>query len=277
MFRNVKSMILVLLLFIVGCSNGGERNELETIKLRDGHYLSKMAVGDYGSFPIAKMDVEDGKIVSFRYMEILVDTGEEKNLNNFNYPDGIYTIENLNKQFNEKKNLDDIDFDAISGATYTKESFRELAEELLSHGMEGRIYEPVYRDGRYEARDIIDTHGWMPQVIIMVKHGQIVGIDYFEWAIEDMESNKVIFDEDKKPIIKDDGKPKTESVEVKKGDRKSVENYGNLDFFDVIKGVQKLIIDNNGTEELNLDGITGATKTRTTMIDLVNKALENAK
>ena len=30
-----------------------------------------------------------------------------------------------------KKNLEEVDFDAVSGATYTKESFKELAEELL--------------------------------------------------------------------------------------------------------------------------------------------------
>ncbi len=76
----------------------------------------------------------------------------------------------------------------------------------------------------------------------------------------------------------DDGKPETEPVEVKAGgDRKSVDNYAYLDSFEVIKQVQKQIIDNNGTENLDLDGITGATNTRDTMIELVEKALEGAK
>ena len=170
-----------------------------------------------------------------------------------------------------------MNFDAVSGATHTKESFKLLAEELINKASKGETYKPIYIDGQYMAKAEEASHGWLPEVIIIVRDGQIVGIDYFELAIEDMESNKVVFDEDKKPIIKDDGKPKTESVQVKKEDRKSIENYANLDFFDVIKGVQKLIIDNNGTENLNLDAITGATNTRTVMLELVSKALERAK
>ena len=114
-------------------------------------------------------------------------------------------------------------------------------------------------------------------MVVVIRDGQIVGVDYFEAAVEDMESNRVIFDEDNKPVTDSDGKPKTEPVEVKAGERKSVENYAYLDSFDVIKGVQKLIIDNNGVENLDVDSITGATSTRDTMVELVTKALESAK
>ena len=41
--------------------------------------------------------------------------------------------------------------------------------------------------------------------------------------------------------------------------------------------MQKLIIDNNGTDNIDLDSVTGATGTRTNIVDLVNKALEGAK
>lgn len=276
MVQRLKLIVLALVLIVTGCGSKDKPNGLIT-KLKDGNYLAKMAVGDYGSYPMAKMKVEDGKVSSFRYMEILVNTGEEKNQDNFNYPDGLKTIKNLNEQFNEKKDLEEVDFDAVSGATHTKESFKELVEELLIKASEGETYKPVYNDGEYKVKAELATHGWLPEVIIIVRDGQIVGIDYFELAIDDIKSNKVVFDEDKKPIIKDDGKPRTEPVQVKTGDRKSVENYGNLDFFDVIKGLQKLIIDNNGTKNLNLDGTTGATKTRTAMINLVDKALEDAK
>ena len=34
---------------------------------------------------------------------------------------GLEVIKNLNEQFNEKKDLDEVDFDAVSGATHTKE------------------------------------------------------------------------------------------------------------------------------------------------------------
>ena len=80
---------------------------------------------------MAKMEVENGEIVSFKYSEFLATSGEEKNNENYNYPEGIEVIKNLNEQFNEKKNLDEIDFDAVSGATHTKENFKRLVNELL--------------------------------------------------------------------------------------------------------------------------------------------------
>lgn len=249
----------------------------EVSDLKDGNYLVKMPVSDHGNYPMAKMEVKDGEITSFDYVEILATTGEEKNENNYNYPDGIAVIKNLNEQFNEKKDLKEVDFDAVSGATHTKESFKEIVDILLAKASEGENYEPVYKDGEYTAKADEASHGWLSEVKLVIRDGQIVGIDYFEAAVEDTESNKVVFDEDKKPVMGSDGKPKTEPVEVKAGDRKSVENYAYLDSFDVVKGVQKQIIDNNGTENLDLDGITGATSTRNTMIDLVEKALESAK
>ncbi len=35
---------------------------------------------------------------------------------------------------------------------------------------------------------------------LVIRDGQIVGIDYFEAAVEDTESNKVVFDEDKNQL-----------------------------------------------------------------------------
>ena len=103
MVKRLKLIVLALVLIVTGCGNKGKPDESAIVKLKDGNYLAKMAVGDYGSYPMAKMRVEDGEIVSFNYMEILVNTGEEKNQNNFNYPEGLNTIKNLNEQFNEKE------------------------------------------------------------------------------------------------------------------------------------------------------------------------------
>ena len=91
-----------------------------------------------------------------------------------------------------------------------------------------------------------------------------------------MEGKKVVFDEDNKPVTGDDGKPFTEAVQVSAGDRKSAENYSYLESIDVMTKMQKLIIDNNGVEDLDVDSVTGATSTRTTMIELVEKALDGA-
>jgi major membrane immunogen (membrane-anchored lipoprotein) len=274
--------VLLIAMVFTGCGKDNKpatNNQPEevTSELQDGSYLAKMPVSDHGNYPMAKMEIKDGEIASFEYVEILADSGEEKSEDNYNYPEGLEVIKNLNEQFNDKKNLDDIDFDAVSGATHTKEHFKEIVNDLLVKASKGEVYEPVYQDGEYTAKADEASHGWLAEIKVVVKEGQVVGVDYFEAAIEDSESNRVIFDEDKKPVMGDDGKPKTEPVQVKTGDKKSIENYAYLDSFDVVKGVQKQIINNNGTENLDLDGITGATNTRTTMVELAQKALESAK
>ncbi|NMA87046.1 MAG: FMN-binding protein [Tissierellia bacterium] len=285
MKRKLGSMMLILVLVVLavtGCGgkdndNTGKTDDVVAGDLQDGSYLVKMPVSDHGNYAMAKMDISSGEISSFEYMEILANTGEEKNESNYNYPEGLEVIKNLNEQFNEKKDLGEMNFDAVSGATHTKENFKDVVNELLAKASKGEKYEAVYKDGEYTEDAAEGSHGWKAGVKVIIKDGQIVGIDYYELAEEDMESNKVVFDEDKKPVTESDGKPKTEPVNVKAGDRKSVENYAYLDSFDVVKGVQKLIIDNNGTEDLNLDGISGATNTRDTMMELVSKALESAK
>lgn len=288
MKRRLGFMLLATVLvaaLLVGCgsketettTNGDSNGTTATGELQDGTYLIKDPVSDHGNYGMAKMEVVDGEISSFSYVEILATSGEEKSENNYNYPEGLAVIKDLNEQFNEKKDLNEVDFDAVSGATHTKEAFKDIVTRLLAQAEKGETYTPVYTDGEYTAKAEEESHGWLGEVVVVVKDGQIVGIDYFESAVEDMESNKVVFDEDNKPVMDSDGKPKTEPVQVKAGDRKSVENYAYLDSFDVVKGVQKLIIDNNGTENLDVDSITGATNTRTTMIELVEKALEGAK
>jgi len=277
-------MVLVFTL-LVGCSgqdtntSTGDNNNQNEAKgeLVDGTYLVKDPVSDHGNYGMAIMEVADGEISSFEYVEILADSGEEKNENNYNYAEGLAVIANLNEQFNEVKDINEVDFDAVTGATHTKENFKRIVNELMEKAENGDKYEPVYKDGVYTATAEEPSHGWLGEVKIVVKHGQIVGLDYYEYAVEDMEGNKVVFDEDNKPVTGDDGKPVTESVQIAAGDRKSKENYSYLDSLDVMAKMQKLIIDNNGLENLDVDSVTGATNTRTTIIELVEKALEGAK
>ena len=88
---------------------------------------------------------------------------------------------------------------------------------------------------------------------------------------------KELVDDEGNVVTDEDGKTKTEPVQIKQGDRKSKDNYAYLTTFDVITQMQKLIIDNNGIENLNVDSVTGATSTRTNVMTLVEKALEGAK
>lgn len=224
----------------------------ETGDLVDGTYLIKREVSQNGNFPMAKLEVKDGEIVSLTYNEYLATSGEAKSESNYPYAEGIAVIANLNEQFNEKKELSAVDFDAVSGATHTKENFKEIVQELLAKAAKGETYEPVYKDGVYEAKAEEASHGWLPQVSVRVQDGQIVGVDYAEVAVEDMDT-------------------------AKKGDRKSKDNYSYPRSIEVATELQKLIIDNNGTEGFDVDAVAGATSTRTHMIELVNQALSNAK
>lgn len=221
-------------------------------ELVDGTYLIKNEVSDHGNYSMAKLEVKDGEVASLDYNEYLADSGDAKNSDNYPYEEGINVIKDLNAQYNEKKDINSVDFDAVSGATSTKNTFKEMVGELIAKAEKGETYTPVYKDGSYEAKAEEASHGWLSEVTVTVKDGQIVGVDYREVAVEASEG-------------------------VEEGDRKSPDNYDFEVPFEVIPAVQKLIIDNNGIEDLDVDGITGATNTRTTMLELVEEALSTAK
>lgn len=284
-FLSLMLVLVLVSLVIAGC--GADKSEKEedpapskagesSGELQDGFYLVKMPVGDQDNYPLATMEVDNGEIIAFEYVEILADSGEEKNEGNYKYEEGLKVLANLNEQFNEKKDLDEVDFDAVSGATYTKESFKEIVPMLLEKAEKGEAHDPVYKDGEYEAKADEDSHGWLSEVKVIVKDGEIVGVDFYDVATEDMEGQKVVLDDENEPVMEGD-EPKTEPTDVKKGDIKSLENYAYLPSFDTIKAIRKQIIENNGVEDLELDAVSGATNTKDTMIDLVTKALEEAE
>lgn len=108
------------------------------------------------------------------------------------------------------------------------------------------------KDGTYNVEGSADEHGWLPKVSVIIENGKITAVDYKEVAVEASEG-------------------------IEKGDVKSPDNYDFEPPFEVIEEVGKLIIKNNGTENLDVDGITGATSTRTTMLELTEEALKKAK
>lgn len=218
----------------------------------DGTYLLKTEVSEHDDLALVTLEVKEGKISNYQYAEYLVDSGETKSKDNYGYLEGIKAVEDLNEQFNQKKNLKDIDYDATSGATYTKGKFQDTTEQILEMAKKGETYEPVYRDGVYEAVGDEPVYGWQPEVKVIIVEGQIVGINYVEKAVVDGDNVKV-------------------------GDIKSEDNYEYVKGLEVAKTVEKMIIDNNGTDGLELDGVTGATSTRGSVVSLVEKALDSAK
>ncbi|MFA5576216.1 MAG: FMN-binding protein [Tissierellaceae bacterium] len=265
MSKRFLALALVLMLMVgvfAGCtkqeapvdesSKPVDSTEVEAGDLVDGTYLVKNPVSDHGNYQMVKLEVSGGQVAEFDFNEYLSDSGEAKNPDNYAYADGIAVIANLNEQFMDKKDLDAIDYDAVSGATSTKGSFKEIVAVALEKAAKGETYEPVYKDGLYEAVADEDSHGWLAQVSVRVQDGQIVGVDYAELAIEDTE-------------------------DAKEGDRKSTDNYPYPRPMEVAEELHKMIIDNNGTENLDVDAITGATSTRGLVLELVDEALSSAK
>ncbi len=235
MKKRIISLVLVLVLMLVvfaGCTKKGApvagskpadtTSETKGV-LVDGSYLVKMPVSDHGNYPMAKLEVKDGQVLSLVYNEYLADLGEAKSDSNYAYADGIAVIKNLNEQYNEKKDINAVDYDAVSGATHTKASFKEVVAMLLDKAAKGETYTPIYKDGEYKANAEEDSHGWLAEVSVRVQDGQIVGVNYIEVAVE-----------------------AGDGVEI--GDIKSKDNYTYEAPFETVKAMQKLIIDNNGTE-----------------------------
>jgi len=144
-----------------------------TSELKDGKYLIKEAVSDHGNYPMATMEVKNGEIVSFNYQEYLT-SGEPKNSSNYNYPATLEVIQALNKEFLEKKDADKLNYDVVTGATHTKDSFKKISKELVEKAKKGEVYTPVYKDGVYEVKAAKDSYGWLAEIKVVVLEGTIL-------------------------------------------------------------------------------------------------------
>ena len=109
MMKRVLALTLALLLMAVvftGCSSSNNEAPVDESKspsdstpvtaegdLVDGIYLIKRPVSQNGNFPMAKLEVKDGEIVSLNYNEYLATSGEAKNDSNYPYADGIKVLQ----------------------------------------------------------------------------------------------------------------------------------------------------------------------------------------
>ncbi|AGB41898.1 major membrane immunogen, membrane-anchored lipoprotein [Halobacteroides halobius DSM 5150] len=273
------SLVILLTISIVGCSGGQETTnttaqdkkvekkvkkeakpkEKVTKKevsnavtnLKDGKYLVKYNVSSHGNFPMAYMKVEDGRIASFEYNEYLAQSGEVKKDSNYDYKTP-QVVDNLNKQFRAKKDLAKVDFDVMSGATHTKNNFKQAVKDLMAKAKAGKTYTPKYEDGVYKIKAKQASHGWLPQLRLVVKYGTIVGVDYDAIA------------------TKDDGK-------IDKGDEKTVKNYKYDKAPKAMKLFEKQIINKNGVQNINYDVVSGATHTKDRIVKFAGKLLQKSQ
>lgn len=135
-----------------------------------------------------------------------------------------------------------------------EEEAKVAVEETVEETKETEeVAEGAYVDGTYDAEAKEANHGWLAKVTVTVEGGEIVEVDYREEAIEDSEDGK-----------------------VKTGDVKSPENYEYEPNFATVEAVTAAIVENNGIEGIDVDGVTGATNTKGTILELVEEALSTA-
>ncbi len=239
----VFSLALVLAFSLIGCaSTTEETTSNNNSELNDGSYLVKNDVSDHGNFAMAYMEVKNGEIVAFDYQEYLAESGESKvNADSYNYDATKQIIPSLNDQFMEKKSLDKLDFDVVSGATSTKNHFKQATKDLLAKAKNGETYTPKYEDGVYTAKADEASHGWLAEIKIVIEHGSIVGVDYDE---------------------------------IKDGEEKTADNYDYAESPQAMADFEKQMINKNGIDELAYDVTSGATNTKNAIVGLAKKALE---
>lgn len=237
----------IILLFVVNtsCTPRRVREKAKEPPYKDGTYVAKLSPDDHGNFSWVKLEMKDGKITDVDYREYIIAKGEYKTEENYTkYPQSPRVQANLEKQLLEKQDVDELDMDEVSGATHTKERFKEVVNKALTLAEQGKTYKPEFKDGEYMTKGEKASHGWLPEIKIKVEEGMIVGVDYNEINVETKE-------------------------------KKTVDNYDYDKAVEAQGMLENRLIETQDVDEI--DKISGATSTTNTFKDLAQKALKNAK
>jgi major membrane immunogen (membrane-anchored lipoprotein) len=277
----VAIITVIVLSLAVGCSKPAvEEAPQDGAVYQDGTYVvmtDNIEDMSHGNYPFIKLTIKDQQITDVDYREYLVELGEVKNDTNYKYPESPKAAENLETQLLEVQDPSKLDFDTVSGATHTKESFKAYALAALKLAKEGKAHKPIYKDGTYQAKASEESHGWLGQVRIVVEDGLIVGVDYDELALADTQGKKLVFGKDGTVEKGSDGKDKTEPVQIKAGDEKSLDNYTYPASIDAMEDFEKQLIVLQDPTKLDFDATSGATNTKESIVELAKEALKSAK
>lgn len=284
-------VVLMLMMVVAGC--GGQqaqeqpaeeekqqeqkqeeaKEETAKSEYKDGVYIVKGDKISHGNFPFIKIVIKDGKIAEVDYREYIVETGKYKTEGTYPYKESPIAQKDLEKQLLEKQDVEALDLDATSGATHSKEYFVELAKAALEKAKKGEAYEPKFKDGEYSIKADEPSHGWLAQMTMWIEDGMIVGVDYDEIAVEDMENERVFFDENGNVI-----EGKTEPVTIKKGDEKSLENYKYWYSPKAMEQYEHYIVMHQGVEGIeDADVVSGATHTKERIVEFAKELISRAK
>ena len=123
-------VVLALSVLTVGC---GKKSD---VAYKDGTYRSESQVDDRGWKSTIEIEVEEGKIVNVDYEEVneegLKKSEDEEYAETMKSTSGVSpaeAYEQLEEALVKSQNPEDVD--AVSGATTSSETFKELAKEAL--------------------------------------------------------------------------------------------------------------------------------------------------
>ncbi|HHY41268.1 MAG TPA: FMN-binding protein [Thermoanaerobacterales bacterium] len=268
--RKLPIVVLVALLIITlvaGC--GGKKQQEQTppdqssqqqpaeeqVSYDDGVYFAQKAdFDDHGWKAMATVIVKDGKITEVFYDEI----NEEDTLKSFD-PEYAANMKNksgttpldaynkLEQDLIAKQNPEQVD--AVTGATHSSDTFKELVKEALS----GSPVEAkgTYKEGVYKAAEKdFDERGWKAMAAVLIRDGKVAVAAYDE--------------------VNKDGNYKSADEEY----AKNMKEKSGTTPAEAAQVLSKSVIDK---QDADVDSVTGATGTAERFKTLMKEVLDLAK
>jgi len=256
--------VLLIVTLFAGCGQRKPQQEAppeqsgsgnENISYEDGVYYAENAdFDDHGWKAIATVIVEGGKITNVFFDEInkddmlkSFDSEYSANMKNKSGTTPLDAYNNLQQSLVSKQNPDDVD--AVTGATHSSETFKELVKKALS----GSPVEAkgTYKNGLYKAAEKdFDERGWKGMAAVVIRDSKVVIADYDE---VNKEGNFKSADEEYAKNMKE-----------KSGTTPS----------EAVAALSKSVIDK---QDADVDSVTGATSTSERFKTLMQEALSFAK
>lgn len=234
-----------------------EQPKNQQTSYKDGvYYVEKADFDEHGWKAIVTAVVKDGKIADVFFDEInkdgLVKSFDIEYAADMKAKSGttpLDTYSQLQTALIAKQNPENVD--AVTGATHSSDSFKEMVKAALSG--EPTAAKGTYQDGLYKAaEEDFDSHGWRAVAAVVIKDGKIAA---------------AAFDE----INKDDGHYKSADEQY----TANMEDKSGTTPAKAAEALQKSLIDKQ--DAAAVDSVTGATGTSTKFKTLMEEILVKAK
>lgn len=263
-FFTVILAVLLITALVTGCGQKKPQEqapqeqagpESEAVSYEDGVYYAEAAdFDDHGWKAMVTVIVEGGKISNVFFDEInkedMLKSFDPEYAANMKDKSGATPLDaynNLQQSLVSKQNPDNVD--AVTGATHSSDTFKDLAKKALEAS-------PVeasgaYKNGLYKAADKdFDDHGWKGMAAVLIRDGKIAIASYDE--------------------INKDGVYKSTDADY----ANNMKAQSGVTPAEAIDTLTKSVIDKQAAD---VDSVTGATGTAERFKALMQEALSLAK